>query len=187
MCRGSDVVVVGGGNSAGQAAVFLASQTRKVYLVIRGDSVYKDMSSYLARRIGNLETLQSCKRERAANFCRREKGRPRCKRAAGPGYACPEERTGSKREDGFAETCAPGRRCIREGHSQEWSRAMGSRKRQAWKGTTLALLAGPPRRVPQTIAGAPFEKGTNELDHSKGSGAAARPALAGAAGRGKTP
>jgi thioredoxin reductase (NADPH) len=54
MCRGSDVVVVGGGNSAGQAAVFLSEQARKVFLVVRGDDLYKDMSSYLARRI--LET-----------------------------------------------------------------------------------------------------------------------------------
>ena len=60
MCRGSDVVVVGGGNSAGQAAVFLAAQARKVYLVVRGDDLYKDMSSYLARRIEetpNIEVL----------------------------------------------------------------------------------------------------------------------------------
>jgi thioredoxin reductase (NADPH) len=45
MCQGSEVVVVGGGNSAGQAAVFLASQVRKVYLVIRGDNLYKDIST----------------------------------------------------------------------------------------------------------------------------------------------
>lgn len=51
LCRGSEVVVVGGGNSAGQAAVYLAANTRKVYLVVRGDSLYKDMSAYLARRI----------------------------------------------------------------------------------------------------------------------------------------
>jgi thioredoxin reductase (NADPH) len=51
MCQGSEVVVVGGGNSAGQAAAYLATQVRKVYLVIRGDSLYKDMSAYLARRI----------------------------------------------------------------------------------------------------------------------------------------
>ena len=49
--QGVDAVVVGGGNSAGQAAVYLAMQVRKVYLVVRGDSLYKDMSSYLARRI----------------------------------------------------------------------------------------------------------------------------------------
>ena len=60
MCRGSDVVVVGGGNSAGQAAVFLAGQVQRVYLVVRGDSLYKDMSSYLAHRIEgtpNIEVL----------------------------------------------------------------------------------------------------------------------------------
>ena len=60
MCRGSDVVVVGGGNSAGQAAVFLAGQAQRVYLVVRGDSLYKDMSSYLAHRIEctpNIEVL----------------------------------------------------------------------------------------------------------------------------------
>jgi len=60
LCQGADVVVVGGGNSAGQAAVFLASQARQVYLVIRGDNLHKDMSSYLARRIEgtpNIEVL----------------------------------------------------------------------------------------------------------------------------------
>src|SRR5208337_1974719 len=41
----------GGGNSAGQAAVFLTKEVRKVYLVIRGDDLYKNMSSYLVERI----------------------------------------------------------------------------------------------------------------------------------------
>ncbi len=60
MCQGSEVIVVGGGNSAGQAAVFLAGQARKVYLLIRGDDLSKNMSSYLARRImqtPNIEVL----------------------------------------------------------------------------------------------------------------------------------
>jgi thioredoxin reductase (NADPH) len=60
LCHGADVVVVGGGNSAGQAAVFLAGHARKVYLVIRGDNLYKDMSAYLARRVEetpNIEVL----------------------------------------------------------------------------------------------------------------------------------
>jgi thioredoxin reductase (NADPH) len=62
MCRGSDVVVVGGGNSAGQAAVYLAGQVRKVHVVVRADDLQKDMSSYLAHRIGqtsNVELLLS--------------------------------------------------------------------------------------------------------------------------------
>ena len=60
LCKGSDVVVVGGGNSAGQASVFLSGQVRKVYLVVRGGDLYEHMSSYLARRIEetpNVEVL----------------------------------------------------------------------------------------------------------------------------------
>jgi thioredoxin reductase (NADPH) len=60
MCQGSEVIVVGGGNSAGQAAIFLASQVRKVHLVIRGGDLCKDLSSYLVSRIeqtSNIEVL----------------------------------------------------------------------------------------------------------------------------------
>jgi thioredoxin reductase (NADPH) len=60
LCRGAQVVLVGGGNSAGQAAVFLAGHARKVLLLLRGDDLYKSMSSYLARRIeqtANIELL----------------------------------------------------------------------------------------------------------------------------------
>ena len=60
LCQGSDVMVVGAGNSAGQAAVFLAGRTRKVFLLVRGDDLYKSMSSYLAQRIEktpNIEVL----------------------------------------------------------------------------------------------------------------------------------
>jgi thioredoxin reductase (NADPH) len=62
LCEGCDVIVVGGGNSAGQAAVFLASHARKVLLVIRGDDLNKNMSSYLVHRIGqtaNIELLRN--------------------------------------------------------------------------------------------------------------------------------
>jgi thioredoxin reductase (NADPH) len=59
-CRGGVAIVVGGGNAAGQAAVFLAGQARKVVLVVRGDDLYKSMSAYLVRRIEqtpNIEVL----------------------------------------------------------------------------------------------------------------------------------
>ena len=50
-CEGEEVVVVGGGNSAGQAALFLAGRTRRVYLLIRSGDLGKSMSSYLVERI----------------------------------------------------------------------------------------------------------------------------------------
>jgi thioredoxin reductase (NADPH) len=62
MCRGAQVVLVGGGNSAGQAAVFLAANASKVLLLIRGDDLGQHMSSYLVRRIeqtGNIEVLRN--------------------------------------------------------------------------------------------------------------------------------
>ena len=51
MCRGFDVIVVGGGNSAGQAAIYLAQQTCHVSLVVRRDSLEQTMSQYLIERI----------------------------------------------------------------------------------------------------------------------------------------
>jgi thioredoxin reductase (NADPH) len=67
MCRGAEAVLVGGGNSAGQAAVFLSGHASKVLVVIRGNDLYKDMSSYLARRleqIPNIEVLPNTTIER---------------------------------------------------------------------------------------------------------------------------
>jgi thioredoxin reductase (NADPH) len=51
MCGTSPVVVVGGGNSAGQAAIFLSQGGCPVTLVIRGSDLAKDMSRYLTERI----------------------------------------------------------------------------------------------------------------------------------------
>jgi thioredoxin reductase (NADPH) len=58
ICRGQEVLVVGGGNSAGQAAVFLASQVRKVLILIRGDDLHKNMSSYLVHRIEQTPNIE---------------------------------------------------------------------------------------------------------------------------------
>ncbi|HEY2138889.1 MAG TPA: FAD-dependent oxidoreductase, partial [Chthoniobacterales bacterium] len=51
LCRGSTVVVVGGGNSAGQAAMYLSEEVGEVLLVIRGEDLSQSMSDYLARRV----------------------------------------------------------------------------------------------------------------------------------------
>jgi thioredoxin reductase (NADPH) len=51
ICNSSPVVIVGGGNSAGQAAIFLSQNGSAVTLVIRGSDLGKDMSNYLVERI----------------------------------------------------------------------------------------------------------------------------------------
>jgi len=50
-CRNGEAVVVGGGNSAGQAAMFLSRTAEHVHLVVRGDSLARSMSEYLTRRL----------------------------------------------------------------------------------------------------------------------------------------
>jgi thioredoxin reductase (NADPH) len=60
VCRHDPVAVVGGGNSAGQATVFLARQAARVQLVVREDALSRNMSRYLVDRIerlGNVEVL----------------------------------------------------------------------------------------------------------------------------------
>jgi thioredoxin reductase (NADPH) len=51
LCRGEEVIVVGGGNSAGQAAVFLAGHARRVHVLVRSTGLAQSMSRYLVRRI----------------------------------------------------------------------------------------------------------------------------------------
>ncbi len=51
LCGGDEVVVIGGGNSAGQAAIFLAETAKKVYMLVRGKTLSETMSRYLTQRI----------------------------------------------------------------------------------------------------------------------------------------
>jgi thioredoxin reductase (NADPH) len=51
LCQGKEIVIVGGGNSAGQAATFLSNQARHVHLLVRGSGLSDTMSRYLIHRI----------------------------------------------------------------------------------------------------------------------------------------
>ena len=58
LCAGEEVVLIGGGNSAGQAAVFLAGHVRKVHMLVRGPGLAESMSRYLADRIAALPNVE---------------------------------------------------------------------------------------------------------------------------------
>ncbi len=57
-CDEQDVYIVGGGNSAGQAAMYLASYARRVFIVIRGENLAASMSAYLIEQIGHTENIE---------------------------------------------------------------------------------------------------------------------------------
>jgi thioredoxin reductase (NADPH) len=58
LCAGQEVALVGAGNSAGQAVVYLASQVSKVWLLVRGPSLAARMSRYLVDRIAGLPNVE---------------------------------------------------------------------------------------------------------------------------------
>lgn len=57
LCANSQVALVGGGNSAGQAAVYLAAHASRVYMLVRGPDLSATMSQYLIDRIGNTPNI----------------------------------------------------------------------------------------------------------------------------------
>jgi thioredoxin reductase (NADPH) len=58
LCANQDIVLVGGGNSAGQAAVFLSGHARKIYMIIRGGGLGASMSRYLIERIEATDNIE---------------------------------------------------------------------------------------------------------------------------------
>lgn len=58
LCKDQEVAIVGAGNSAGQAVVYLASQCKKVWLILRGYSLHASMSRYLIERIAALPNVE---------------------------------------------------------------------------------------------------------------------------------
>ncbi|MDB5424612.1 MAG: Cyclic nucleotide-regulated FAD-dependent pyridine nucleotide-disulfide oxidoreductase [Phenylobacterium sp.] len=58
LCARQEVALVGAGNSAGQAVVYLAAQVEKVWMLVRGESLEASMSQYLVERIANLPNVE---------------------------------------------------------------------------------------------------------------------------------
>ncbi|HET6232129.1 MAG TPA: FAD-dependent oxidoreductase [Longimicrobiaceae bacterium] len=58
LCGGDEIVIVGGGNSAGQAAMYLSRFSRRVHVLIRGGDLGKSMSRYLVDRIERAENVE---------------------------------------------------------------------------------------------------------------------------------
>ena len=68
LCAGQELVLVGGGNSAGQAAVYLASQAAKVWLLVRGPDLNASMSHYLVDRIAGLANVEVVTRSQVSGL-----------------------------------------------------------------------------------------------------------------------
>jgi hypothetical protein len=75
LCAGEEVAVVGGGNSAGQAVVFLARAVRQVHMLVRGPSLAETMSRYLIRCIEEPRRLRGGRRARGQRQAHRLGGR----------------------------------------------------------------------------------------------------------------
>ena len=57
LCSGEEVIVVGGGNAAGQATIFLAQSTKRVHMLVRSNGLEENMSRYLIRRIEDTPSI----------------------------------------------------------------------------------------------------------------------------------
>jgi thioredoxin reductase (NADPH) len=90
LCSGEEVAVVGGGNSAGQAVVFLARAVRQVHMLVRGPSLAETMSRYLIRCIEELPNVIVRIRTRIVAL---EGGRPHLERVRWRNDATGEEET----------------------------------------------------------------------------------------------
>ena len=77
MCAGEEVVLVGGGNSAGQAAVFLSSHASKVWMLVRGPGLAASMSKYLIDRIAATPNIELLTRTEIVGLERRARVRHR--------------------------------------------------------------------------------------------------------------
>ena len=94
LCAEQDIVLVGGGNSAGQAAVFLSGHARKVHMVIRGGGLGASMSRYLIERIEATPNIELMFNTEVVGA--RRHARTRRSSACAGAAACPAKRAPPK-------------------------------------------------------------------------------------------
>jgi thioredoxin reductase (NADPH) len=75
LCSGEEVALIGGGNSAGQAAVFLANYASKVHMLIRGEGLAASMSRYLIDRISATPSIELHPNTEVTKLCGDADGR----------------------------------------------------------------------------------------------------------------
>jgi thioredoxin reductase len=69
LCKGAEVALIGAGNSAGQATVFLAPQVKRLTMIVRGNGLEASMSRYLIDRIRMLSNVDVVRRIRFRQAC----------------------------------------------------------------------------------------------------------------------
>ena len=153
MCAGQEVVLVGGGNSAGQAAVYLSGHASKVWMLVRGPGLAASMSKYLIDRIAGTPNLELLTRteitlpQRLAPVRRRngDLDESQLGRAPEP----PDPRPASLR----SATCAPDR-------SSAWAAPSARARRWSRRSTPSSAPGERPRNPRPSIqirrASAPF-------------------------------
>ena len=72
LCRGQEVAIIGGGNSAGQAAVYLSGRAKKVNILIRGANLAASMSDYLIQRIDRIPNIELMTHTGSGPHCGRQ-------------------------------------------------------------------------------------------------------------------
>jgi thioredoxin reductase (NADPH) len=92
LCAGQEIALVGGGNSAGQAAVYLASHVERVHMLVRRDTLAATMSSYLIERLEALDNVVLHARTEVVELRGDERG------LAGIGWRCRDDAEDQRRD-----------------------------------------------------------------------------------------
>ena len=145
LCAGEEVAVVGGGNSAGQAAVFLAGVATRVHMLVRGPGLAESMSRYLIQRIENTPNIVAAH----AHADRGARGRRTASSACGGGTSTPASARRATIRNLFLMTGADPNTALARGlPGPRRQEVREDRRRPAPRGSRRRPLAAAPPPVP---------------------------------------